>query len=139
MSYEEKGAWVYLTVVIGTYAGYLAVLLGRIGSTPVSEVPFVATLLWSLGISIGLSIVGRIAVEIAKPSESYRVDARDKAINRLGERAGGTVLAIAMTVPLGLALADADNFWVANAIYAAFVLSTLVSTPVKLVAYRRGI
>ena len=25
MSYEEKGAWVYLTVVLGTYGAYLAV------------------------------------------------------------------------------------------------------------------
>ncbi|MBB5868662.1 hypothetical protein F4553_002041 [Allocatelliglobosispora scoriae] len=138
MSYEEKGAWVYLTVVIGAYGGYLAVLIDRLGSTPVSEVPFVGTLLWSLGISIGLSIVGRIAVEIAKPSDSYRVDARDREINRLGERVGGGVLAAAMIVPFGLSLADADNFWVANAIYAAFVLSALVSTPVKLIAYRQG-
>jgi hypothetical protein len=36
-------------------------------------------------------------------------------------------------------MAEADHFWIANAIYAAFVLSALVSTPLKLVAYRRGL
>jgi hypothetical protein len=36
-------------------------------------------------------------------------------------------------------LADADSFWIANAIFAAFVLSALVSSIVKIVGYRRGL
>lgn len=46
-----------------------------------------------------MSIIGRIAVEIAKPSESYQIDARDKDINRFGEYAGGIALAVAMVIP----------------------------------------
>jgi hypothetical protein len=43
-----------------------------------------------------------------------------------------------MLVPFALTLLEADYFWIANAMYAAFALSALVSTPVRLVAYRRG-
>ena len=96
-------------------------------------------MLWSIGIAIGLSIVGRILVEIARPSDSYKIDARDKDINRFSEYVGGSVLAIGMLVPFGLAMFEADHFWIANAMYATFALSTLVGTTIKLVAYRRGL
>jgi hypothetical protein len=139
MSFEEKGTWVFLVVTIGTYGAYLAVILGRADSIPLAEVSYVSTMLWTIGIAIGLSIVGHIAVAIAKPSEADKKDVRDKDINRFGEYVGGIVLGIGMVVPLGLALAEVEHFWIANAMYAAFVLSALVSTPVKLVAYRRGL
>ena len=139
MSYEEKGAWVYLVVVLGTFAGYVAVILGRAEGTPLADVPYVKPLLWSLGISIGLAIVGRIVVEMVRPSDSYKVDARDKEIRRFSERVGGGVLGVAMLVPFALTLAEVDHFWIANGMYAAFALSALVSTPVQLIAYRRGL
>ena len=44
-----------------------------------------------------------------------------------------------MIVPFVLAVAEVDYFWIANAIYLAFALATLVGTSVKLVAYRRGL
>lgn len=138
VSYEEKGVWVYLVVVVATYGCYLSIILGRAAGNPVTEVPYVATMLWTIGVAIALSVVGRIAVEIAKPSESYRSDARDKEIDRRGEYVGGIVVAVVMLVPLGLAMAEAEHFWIANAMYGACVLSAVVSSLVKLVAYRRG-
>ncbi len=139
MSFEEKGTWVYLVVSVGTYAAYLAIILGRADGEPLTEVPYVSTMLWTIGIAIVLSIVGRIAVAIAKPSEADKTDVRDRDINRFGEYVGGIVLGAGMVVPLVLAMMEVDYFWIANAIYAVFVVSSLVSSPVKLVAYRRGL
>jgi hypothetical protein len=139
MSYEEKGRWVYLLVTIGTYAAYLTVILRRADGASLTEVAYVAPMLWSIGIGIGLSIVGRIGLEIAKPSDNYKIDARDKEINRFGEYVAGIVLASAMVAPLGLAMAQAAYFWIANAIYLALVVSTVIGALVKLVAYRRGL
>jgi hypothetical protein len=95
--------------------------------------------LWSMGISIGLSIVGRILIEIFRPSDTHKLDARDKDINRFGEYVGGSVLAIGMLAPFILVLLAADHFWIANAMYAVFALSAVVGTTAKLVAYRRGL
>ena len=39
---------------------------------------------------------------------------------------------------LGLALAEVDHFWIANAIYTTFILAALTTSAVKIVAYRRG-
>ena len=30
MTYEEKGAWVYLTATVGTYTAYVVIILGRL-------------------------------------------------------------------------------------------------------------
>jgi hypothetical protein len=139
MSYEEKGSWVYLLVFVGTYAGYVAVILDRAGEGGLVEVGYQAPMLWTMGISIGLSIVGRILFEIFRPSDTYKSDARDREINRFGEYVGGSALAIGMLVPFALVLLEAHNFWIGNAMYVAFALSAVVGTVAKLFAYRRGL
>ena len=135
VSYEEKGQWVYIVAIVLTYGGYVAAVLLQGGATPPPELDYVPLILWAIGIGIG----GRIVIEILKPSESYSTDVRDRDIDRLGEYVGGTVLGVAMLAPFALTLAKLDYFWIANAIYLAFVLGALVSTTVKLVAYRRGL
>ena len=139
MTYEEKGAWVYLVVTLGTFAAYVGVVLQRAGGEPLTEVAYRGPLLWSVGISIGLSIIGRIAFEVAKPSETHKLDARDKDIHRFGEYIGGSVLAVAMVGPFALAMLEVDHFWIVNAMYAVFAVSTLVGTVTRLIAYRRGL
>lgn len=37
-----------------------------------------------------------------------------------------------------LAMTEADYFWIANAMYLAFVLSSLLGSVTKIFAYRRG-
>lgn len=139
MSYEEKGEWVYLVVNVLTYGLYLSIILGGAGSTPLAEVDYAPTMLWTIGIGIGLTIAGSIVFEVAKPSDSVKADARDREIHRFGEYFGGTVLAIGMVVPFIFALAEFDHFWIANGMYLAFAVAALTGTIVKLVAYRRGL
>ncbi|KQO99612.1 hypothetical protein [Leifsonia sp. Leaf264] len=139
MSYEEKGVWVYLVVSAGVYIAYVAVIIGQAAGGPLADVAYVVPFLVSLGVSIVAAIIGRIVVEIAKPSDDYSSDARDRQINRFGEaRAswfviGGSLLALALT------MLEQPYFWIANAIYLGFVLSAVVGSIIKLVAYRRGI
>jgi hypothetical protein len=104
----------------------------------VTEIDYQGTLLGVVGAAIVLSIVGMIGIGILSPNDAGKADQRDREINRLGEYVGGTVLAAGMIVPFGLAMAEAPHFWIANAMYLAFVVGTLSATSVKLVAYRRG-
>jgi hypothetical protein len=57
MSYDERGTWVYLMTSAGAYLVYLAIILGRVLSTPVEHVSYVAVLLWTAGASILASTV----------------------------------------------------------------------------------
>jgi hypothetical protein len=139
MSYEEKGSLVYVVVFIGTFAAYVGVVISRADGGPLADVDYRSPMLWSMGVSIGLAIIGRILVEMFRPSDTHKLDARDKDINRFGEYVGGSVLAVGMLGPFALTLLDADHFWIANAMYAAFALSAVVSSVTKLIAYRRGL
>jgi hypothetical protein len=139
MSYEEKGTWVYLVACLGAYGVYLAIVLGRLASTPAAQVPYVSVLLWTTGGSILASIVGRILVETASPSGSRRSDVRDKEIYRFGEYASRWFIVAGAGAALGMAMARWDDFWIANVIYLGFVLWAVAGSVVKLVTYRRGL
>ena len=138
MSYEERGQWVYLVATTIAYGAYLALVLGRAGTTPLPEIEYQPIILWTIGVAIAGSILGRIAIEIVRPSESHAEDVRDRDIGRFGEYVAGMVMGIGMVGPFILALVGADHFWIANAIYLVFVLQAVVGTVIKLVAYRRG-
>ena len=138
MSYEEKGTWVYLVTSAGAYAVYLAIIVGRLASTPAAEVPYVSVLLWTTGTSIVASIVGRVVIETASPSDSKRADVRDRDISRSGEYASRWFLVAGAAAALVMAMAKVDYFWIANVIYLGFVLWAVAGSALKLIAYRRG-
>ncbi len=146
MSSEERGQWVYLVAIGVTYGAYLVITLGQLGQTAPADIDYVPTILWSIGIGIALAIVGRIVVEIvgrisaevAGHGEGQDADVRDRDIGRFGEYVAGTALGVGMVVPFVLTLKEFDYFWIANAMYLAFVVSAVVGTVVKVVAYRRG-
>ena len=138
MSYEEKGVWTTLAVSVAVSIWYAITVAGQLQQTPAEALDFGPTLLWAIGISIGASIVVRIVVEILTPSDSYKVDARDKAISRRGGYVLGSVISIGMLGPLALAILSADSFWIANAMFAVYVVGSAAGGVVQLIAYRRG-
>ncbi|MCU1506080.1 MAG: hypothetical protein QOG18_2584 [Microbacteriaceae bacterium] len=139
MSSEEKRAWIMLVVAIGGYASYLAIILARAGGAPLAEVSYVATMLWTIGGAIVVSIVVNILVGIFSPRSAGTKDARDREISRFGEYTGQAFLVIGGVAALILAMAEIPHFWIANAVYLAFVLSAVLGSIAKVVAYRRGL
>jgi drug/metabolite transporter (DMT)-like permease len=147
MSNEEKGQWVYLVAIVVTYVGYLVITLGQLDQSAPDDIDYAPTILWAIGIGVALAIVGRIVVaivgrisaEMAGHADDQEADVRDRDIGRFGEYVAGTVLGVAMIAPFVLTLAEIDYFWIANAMYLAFVVAAVVGSVVKLIAYRRGI
>ena len=135
---EEKRAWIMAVVAICAYAVYLIVVLGRAGSVPLVDVPYVATLLWTVGAAIVASIVLHAAASIASPKDAGRKDQRDREIGRFGEHIGQSFVVIGGVAALVMAMAELDHFWIANAVYLAFVLSSLLGSIAKIAAYRWG-
>ncbi|MFF2520649.1 hypothetical protein [Streptomyces liangshanensis] len=138
MSSEEKRAWIMAVVTVAAYGVYLAVIGGRAGGGPLADVSYVPALLWTVGAAILLSIVLNIAVALASPEDAGRKDQRDREINRFGEYVGQSFLVVGGVAALVMAMAELDYFWIANAVYLAFVLSSILGSAAKLVAYRRG-
>jgi hypothetical protein len=139
MSFDEKGTWTYAVIAVAVAAIYFVTVLGQVLQTPAPYIAFQVPLLAAIGATIALTIAAHIVIGIAAPDDADKRDQRDRDINRYGEYVGGVVLGSAAVVPLILALAEVDHFWIASTIYLALVLSTTASSVAKIVAYRRGL
>lgn len=137
MAFEEKRAWIMLVVSVCAYAVYAVIILGRASGASLTEVPYAATLLWSVGAAIVISIVLNIVVSIASGGPAKK-DQRDREIGRLGDYIGQSFVVIGGVTALLMALAKMPYFWIANAVYLAFVLSAVLGSIAKIFAYRRG-
>jgi hypothetical protein len=149
MPFEEKVTWVNAVVTAIVPAAYFVVVLGQLGQVPVTEIAYQKPMLIAIGVAIVLTIVGSIltgigsgiSAEIAERGSSKdigRTDERDANINRRGELVGYYVSSAGIAGVLVLTMLEYPYFWIANALYLSFVVGTLVSAAVKLVAYRRG-
>lgn len=138
MTSEEKRAWIMAVVTVVAYSAYVFILVGRSENIPLTEVSYVSTLLWSIGSAIVASIVLHIAFTIGSPKEAGQKDQRDREINRFGEYVGQSFVIIGGVAALLMAMAELNHFWIANVIYLAFVLSALLGSATKIVAYRLG-
>lgn len=138
MSYEEKGTWVYLVVSLAVYAGYVAVVLGR-AQEPVTDTAYQVPLLAAIAIAVVAAVVVRVLVEIVRPSETHLADSRDRDIERIGVLRSWWLVTAGALAGLAMALVQWPQFWIANAIYLGFVAQAVLSSVVKLIAYRRGL
>ncbi|MFT4745032.1 MAG: putative membrane protein YeaQ/YmgE (transglycosylase-associated protein family) [Nitriliruptoraceae bacterium] len=138
MSFDEKQTWLYLVSAIAIPAMYARWLLRELASTPAADVAYVPSLLAAIGAAVLVAIVGAIITATAKPSEANVSDERDRAVHRRGEVAGAYALSGGALGAMVLAFVEADQLWIGNALYAAFVLQAITTAAVKLFAYRRG-
>ncbi len=138
MSFEEKNTWIFGVVSLGAYVAYAVTILGRAEGDPLTAVPYVAAMLWAIGAAIVAAILGRIVITIADPKDADKKDQRDKEIYRFGEFIGQSFVVIGGVAALIMSMAELDPFWIANSLYLTFVLSALLGSVAKIVAYRRG-
>lgn len=139
MAFEEKRAWIMFVVSTLAYLIYVALILTRAGGVGLASVPYAATLLWTIGGAIGVSIAANIAIAFASPEDANKADPRDREIGRFGEYIGQSFVIVGGVSALILSLLAVKHFWIANAIYLSFVLSALLGSIAKIVAYRRGL
>lgn len=137
MSYEEKSAWVMGVLAVVALAVYAAITLGQAADMPLTETPYVPTMLWTIGGSIIASIV--IHIGVGMTSRNRKKDQRDREFYRFGETVGHGFLVAGALAALVMALLEWDYFWIANVLFLAFILSAIVAAIAKIVAYRRGI
>jgi len=139
MSFEEKGTWAYMIVVLVVSGIYFASVLSQVGQVSVDEIKYIRPLITAIIATVVATIAGYIVAAISAPSEADKKDERDKDIHRFGESVGYTALGVMNLLPLGLAMAEFQQFWIANAIFLAGVVAATVSSIFKIVAYRRGL
>ena len=135
MVYHQRATWGSLFGAAVTVIIYL--LLVGDGSS------WGAPMLWAVGAgivgSILLTILWGIAVGMRDREAATASDQRDRDISRFGGRTEHAVLIAAGIAVIVLCATGAASFWIANAMFAGFVLATVAGSIARLVAYQRGI
>lgn len=139
MTHQEKRAWTMLVVSTVAYVVYVVIIVSRASGSSLADVPYTATLLWTVGAAIAANIAIDIAIGITHPKEAREKDVRDKEIGRFGDGVGQAFVVIGAVSALLMAMAEWDWFWIANVIYLCFFLSAVVSSTAKVIAYRGGL
>lgn len=158
MPFEEKLTWVNASVTLIVAAAYAWIVGSRVAGSAVGEVSYQVPLLVAIGAMIVLTIIGTIAMSIGTAiSRAVRAemtgegtaadavagldrkDERDAHIAGHGDRIGYYVSSGLMLGALALSMLRSDQFWIANAIFGAFVIAGLASSIAKIAAYHRGL
>jgi hypothetical protein len=138
MSFEEKSTWATAVLFVAVPAAYLAFVLPQLATTPVADLEWQVPMLVSIGVSILLAIGAVVIVALTNTREAGKADQRDKDVARFGEYVGGNALGALMLVPLLLAMAEVDWFWIATSIYVGLAVAAFVGAAAKIIVYRRG-
>jgi hypothetical protein len=137
MTLTEKRAWCLLAATLGAYTWYVVTVMRRTDGA-VQETPYVATLLWSVGASITISIIAEIVLSIFNPRGARTKDERDRTIDRLGDQVGQSFVVVGGVAALVMAMAQWHWFWIANVLYLCFALSAVLGSVAKIVMSRWG-
>lgn len=143
MVYQERNAWASLVVsVIGVIA-YTAIVLQQAAGRPIADVDWAPVMLWTIGLSIVVAIIvsivwGMVAAR-SDPDGAGLSDQRDRDISRMGSAVGQAALVIAGLGVIVLCIFEADWFWIANAMFYGFALSSIMGGIASVIAYRRGL
>ena len=137
MAFLEKSNWVVLVVAVPTLLVYLTLVVPEVLSEPIAEVSWVQPMIIAIVGFVVANILGNVVAAALNPSEADQSDQRDREIDRFGERAGNWLIVAGAVAALVLAMARADHFWIANAIFLGGLAGALLSSATKIAAYHR--
>jgi hypothetical protein len=138
MSFREKSTAVILIGYLAVYSWYFARVVEAARSGPIAEIDYQGLLIVMVGVLVVATIVAQILIAVLAPSEAEQVDERDRLIGLRGDRIAGWVVTIGALAGLGLAMIEADSFWIAHALLAGLVLAEILKAIAMLVNYRRS-
>ena len=135
MTFLEKSNWVVLLVGVPTLLVYVALVVPQVLGKPIAEVSWVQPMILTIAGFVVANILGNVVAAATNPKEADRNDQRDREIDHFGERAGNWLMIAGSISALVLAMAMADRFWIANAIFLGGMAAALVSSVTKIAAY----
>ena len=142
MAGQERSAWVMVVVAITAYATYLSLILSGQAAIPLAPANYGWQVLSTIGGAIVTAVLAEIGLAIidsTRGEKAGRRDERDRRIEQLGEYTGQAFVGVGALAALVLAILEVDPFWIANAVYLAFVLSAVLGSVTKIALYRGGL
>jgi hypothetical protein len=135
VTFLEKSNWVALIIAVPTLLIYAALVVPQVLSKPIAEVSWVQPMILAIVGFIVAIILGSIVAAALNPGEAPQKDQRDREIDHYGKRVGNWLVIGGSCAALVLAMAMADQFWIANAIFLGGIAAALASAVTKIAAY----
>ena len=135
MAFLEKSNWVALIVSVPTLVIYAILVVPQALGKPIAEISWVQPMIFTIVGFVVANILGNIVAAASNPGEADKKDQRDTEIDHFGERVGNWLIIAGSCAALVLAMAMADQFWIANAIFLGGLAGALVSSITKIAAY----
>jgi hypothetical protein len=139
MSFQEKSNLAMTVIFALVYGAYFATVLppalaGEASLDAVKGLLFGAVVFLVVG-----GVVTHMLIAIASPKEADAFDERDKLIEMRADARTGYVVCAGALIAMGLALLEADVFWIAHLLLASVVLGELAKGVWRAIDYRRGV
>jgi hypothetical protein len=135
MTFLEKSNWVVLVVGVPTLLVYVALVVPQVLGKSIADVSWVQPMIFTIAGFVVANILGNVVAAATNPKEADKNDQRDREIDHFGERVGNWLMIAGSITALVLAMAMADHFWIANAIFLGGLAAALVSSVTKIAAY----
>ncbi len=135
MAFLEKSNWVTLVVAVPTLLVYAALVVAQVPGKPIAEVSWVEPMIVTIVVFVVANVLGNVVAAASNPREADKNDERDREIDRFGERVGNWLIIAGSITALVLAMARADHFWIAHAIFLGGLVGALLSSATKIAAY----
>ena len=135
MTFLEKSNWVVLVVAVPTLLVYAVLVVPQVLSKPLAEVSWVQPMIFTIVGFIVANVLGNVVAAASNPGEANNNDVRDREIDHFGERLGNWLIIAGSLAALVLAMAMADHFWIANAIFLGGIAGAVLSSVAKIAAY----
>jgi hypothetical protein len=135
MTFSEKSSWVVLVVAVPTLLIYGALIVPQLLGRPVTDVSWVQPMVFAIVGFVVANVLGNVVAAFTNPGEADRSDERDAEISHLGKRVGDWLVIAGASVALVLAMAMAEQFWIANVIYLGGMAASIATAVTKIAAY----
>lgn len=134
MSLSDKSAIAMTATLTVVYGGYAVLLARRLSDAPATEVAWVGLLVAAVVALVALAAVTHAVIAVTTPADVD--DERDPPDRSLSQRVGQAILAAGTVAGLGLAIAGASSFWIAQTLLGGLVLGEIASGVTGLLASR---
>lgn len=138
MTFQQKSTLAMTSILVLVFGWYFTLVFGELASTPASEIAYQGLMIPVIILLVVLAAVAHAVIAICAPAEADTHDERDRLIGLRGQQVAQYVLATGTVAGLGLAMVEANAFWIAQVLLAGLVLAEITEGVTRLVLYRRG-
>lgn len=138
MSFQEKSTLAMTGVMVLVFGWYFTLVLRELAETPAGEIAYQGLMIPVIVLLVVLAAVTHAVIAMSAPADADVRDERDRVIGLRGQRVAGYVLAVGSVSGLGLAMVEADAFWIAQVLLAGLGAAQIAEGLTMLALYRRG-